>query len=132
MLLGHWIVWEGTYIKDLLQNNDEELESMEYQSYGLNVTDDRLFIFHIVFWILGAMNDFNVLVCSPFFSLVRASIWTNENPELSVAGLVFDWLHCVVDGINPLYRKYIIQTPSTKGVKHLQSHKRTFEKMLRD
>lgn len=76
------------------------------------------------------MIDLNVLDCSPLISFVRASKWTKEKPELTIACRVVAWFYWVVDGIYPPYRFFLkaIPTSSTKRERKFAKVQETFRK----
>ncbi len=68
------------------------------------VADDRLWIWHLMFGLPGAMNDLNIHDISSLFTKVRAGLWPTVVPHIEIAGRIIDWLYWVVDGIYPEYR----------------------------
>lgn len=94
------------------------------------VCDDILWIWHLKFGFPGAMNDLNILDCTPFFSDVRAGVRTPFKPEFTVAGRVIDWFYWVVDGIYPSFRIFLntISNPQTKREKKFAKEQEAFRK----
>lgn len=69
--------------------------------------DDRLWIWHLKFGFLGAMNDLNILDCSPFILEVRTGKRAQFKVAMHIAGRFIDWVYWAVDGIFPTYLVFL-------------------------
>lgn len=68
------------------------------------VSDDSLWIWHIMFGVPGAKNDKSIVNQSTLFNDIRSGTWPPYKPHIIVSGETIDWFYYLSDGIYPRFR----------------------------
>ncbi|PXF41507.1 Protein ANTAGONIST OF LIKE HETEROCHROMATIN PROTEIN 1 [Gracilariopsis chorda] len=81
------------------------------------VTDDKLWIWHILYGVPGARNDRTTFDQSPLFNDIKTRQWPTVKPNYVVGGMVIDWFYFLADGIYPSFRIFAKPHPNPTNAK---------------